>query len=111
MFKLVVGNTVSFPVKGSITGPEGQEMPFDFTIKARRDTSGVLDAALAERDRKTDAFMTERITGWTGVLGEGGEPVPFSPDALAQLFAFPGLANLCFTEYLQAVAARGKQKN
>lgn len=62
----------------------------------------------AERDA---AFLGAVIDGWRDVETHAGAPVPYGPEALAQLLdAYPAAGGEIFNAYLAALT-RGREKN
>ena len=108
-FKLVVTDTVTVPVEGSIANAEGVFLPFSFDLICDRLPTDQLDAAVAE---KTLPDMMKRVTkGWNRVVGEDNAPVSFSPEGLAQAFSVIGVEGIALASYLKMCGAKGKEKN
>jgi len=109
MFKLVISPTVLFEVKGKLRDDKGADVAFDFQLEATRDAAEVLEHAITQEGQQNSRdYMAARVTGWRKVADDAGQPLPFSPEGLAQLFTIPGMASLCFTAYLGAVGAQGR---
>jgi hypothetical protein len=110
-FKLIVSDTVTVPVEGRLPDDTGRAVPFTFSLVAKRLPASGLRQAIDANDATVPEFLTGLVQGWSGVLGDDGKEVPFSPAGLAALFDIVGMAQLCFQAYLQACGARGKEKN
>jgi hypothetical protein len=113
-FKLVVSNTVEVPVKFTVNDG-GKTASFQFAVLANRLPADAFKALADDRSERTVAeFLAEQITGWRGqrlVVDDNGQPVEFSPDALAVMLSLVGLAGLVFEAYVLACGAQGKAKN
>jgi hypothetical protein len=107
--KIVVSDTVKFETKGFITDAEGVKQAFAFHLVATRLPQEELHTRLQRGSSETTTeFMLSVVKGWSGVLDETGVQVPFSTQALQQLFRLPGLASLCFEQYTAEAGARAK---
>lgn len=108
MFKLNISDTFTWPVEVLIPvdGGKFDKQTFDAVFKRR--TKDEL-AELQGRDGMTDdLFVREVLTGWAGIT-DGGEDVPFSDTALAQVLAVPGVSGAIVTAYYSAVAGLKKK--
>ena len=108
--KLAIQDVVNVPVR-AVFNDGGQTRRFDFTLQCTRMATDPLAEAIRSEDKKTTEIMAEVTTGWSGqrlVLGDDGEPAPFSKEALGVMLSAPGLANLAFNAYLKEVGAREK---
>ncbi len=106
--KITVSDRVTFAVKGTLTDDAGAAQGFDFLLTARRLSSDQLQAELQNTERKVPEFMAGVVEGWKKVLDDDGAEVPFSQQALAQLFQIPGLSSLAFSRYLSESGAKEK---
>jgi len=112
MFKLIVSDTVVAPVKGSMTDANGRKVDFSFSLVARRMPADELNAMHRDGDSKTvNQVLTENVTGWRDVVAEDGTPAEFSQAALGQMLNILGMSATCYTAYLEACGAKGKEKN
>ncbi|MBL8351198.1 MAG: hypothetical protein JNL87_12910 [Burkholderiaceae bacterium] len=110
-FKLVVSDTVTVPVKGSLPNAAGVAAPFAFSLQARRLQADALRDLAQDNERTVAEFLASVVFDWSAVLGEDDKPAPFSEAGLAQLLNIVGMAGLAFTAYVEACGARGKEKN
>ena len=86
--------TVAVPADG---GPQAVEIQIRYRLLTRSELRA-LAGAIAEAQGDTDALLgtldarlAERITGWEGIAGEDGQPLPFTADTLAALLDQPYL--------------------
>jgi hypothetical protein len=63
-----------------------------------------------ESDISDISIADEVLAGWTGVVDDEGEEVPFSTTSKAQLLNIPGLAGSIIEAYFESVAGK-KLKN
>lgn len=110
-FRLVVSDTITVPVAGRLPDAAGKMQPFSFSLKARRLPASELKAAVDTSEVTVPEFLGGLVHGWNGVLDEEGRELPFSQEALGQLFEIVGMAGLAFGAYIEACGARGKEKN
>jgi hypothetical protein len=108
--KIVVSDTVGFKVKGAINDAAGVAQPFDFGLTCSRLDADQIQAKLApgSDDRTISDFMGELITGWSGVRDPDNKEVPYSIEALRELFKIPGVAGLTLRTYIAEVGAKEK---
>lgn len=107
-FKLVVSNKVRFAVKGFLPDEAGVPKPFNFTLEANRLSATELQTLATERNLTIAEVMATKVVGWQGVDGPDGEPVPYSPEGLAQLLDVVGMSSLAFDAYTVACGAKAK---
>lgn len=109
MFKIVPNPSFTAVVKLSTPGSEAPgAITFTFRHKRRRELAAWVQTAVA---RPSDAeFLGEVIEAWAGVVGDAGEPVPYSHQALEQLLdAYPSAGVEIYRAYLaQLQDARAK---
>lgn len=110
-FKLVVSDTVTVSVQGKLPDAGGKLQAFSYSLTARRMPQSELSATLKLQDVSFSEWLAERITGWSGVLDQDGNEVPFTPPNLAVLLDVVGMSSLITTAYLESCGARGQQKN
>lgn len=107
--KIVISDTIKFNVKGTIKNASGVDDAFTFGLTCKR-----LDAEQIQARLQTDTesslvdFFADLVDDWHGVRGEDDKALPYSPDALRQLFKIPGIAGLTFRTYLAEVGAKEK---
>lgn len=104
--KIVLSALVKFPVKGELNDEKGAKVPVHFTLTCERHPA----------DKWKDIFGDEKLsTGfakitkdWSDVQDAEGKPVPYSADALDQLFQIPGLAQLAYVAYATESGVKAK---
>lgn len=114
MFKLVISDTVKFQVKLHVNDA-GVKKDFHFWLEGKRLDVDHLKADLDENgEMKVMDFHAkvcrDNLTGWSDqrlVVGENGQPAPFSAEALDCLLSLTGAAGLIHTAYMEAVVASG----
>ncbi|HYC00346.1 MAG TPA: hypothetical protein VEC57_14510 [Candidatus Limnocylindrales bacterium] len=116
-FKVVVSPTLRFRVEGTTTLENGEREDFDFWLVAERlatssDTRALEESVAAiekagSRTPITDTLVP-KMRAWAGPVGEAGEDVPFSPEALRNVLNMPGIAALAFNAYVAACGAKAK---
>ena len=84
-FKLVISDTVVVAVKGQLPTASGSLQQFNFSVVCKRLNAEELRDALAQNDRTVNDFVQSVATGWSGVLDESDQPLPFNDAALASL--------------------------
>lgn len=106
---IVVGNKLTFEVKGEFRDADGQMKPADFTLVARRMKGQQLTELLSQKDGPSIVDqLCELVEDWKGVKGEEGW-VDFSPVRLRELLdGYPGLPAIAWNRYLQEVAVKAK---
>lgn len=110
VFKLVVSDDVTIRVSGSLPDERGTPQRFDFSLLAKRLDTAELRETLSSEDLIED-WLQPRVHGWSQVLDEQGQSLPFSPEHLRQLLRIVGMPALIYAAYVQASGARGKEKN
>lgn len=107
--KIVVSDSLKFPVKGTIKDKDGSDQPFSFSLICKRlDTDEIGDRLKPENEASVPDFLVDVAEGWEGVRDEDDKPMPYSADALRQLCRIPGVAALAFRTYLAEVGAKEK---
>lgn len=107
--KITVDNLVGFKVKGTINDAAGIAQPFDFGLTCKRLSADDITAKLrSDSDASITDFMSDVVTGWTGVKDDADKALAYSPDALRQLFQIPGVGGVAFRTYLAEVGAKEK---
>ena len=109
--RLVVSNTVTVRIKGSMTNEHGTPEPFDFSLICDRMDSDELREVAGDSDTLLVDVMAQRCKGWTHVLDEQRAPLPFSEELLRQLLKPVGMAGLAFQAYVKACGVKGQEKN
>ena len=108
--KIILSDKVGVRVQGTITNEAGAKEPFDFKLICRRlDVDTAKQATTTSDEERSFAdFFVEYTEDWSGVLDADGKKVPYSPEALAQLFKIPGIGLLAYTSYFGEIAAKAK---
>lgn len=108
--KIVVSDTVGIKVKGAINDAAGVPQPFDFGLTCTRLDADQIQAKLAPGgdDRSIADFMVDLVSGWSGVRDADNKEIPYTEDALRQLFKIPGVAGLTLRTYITEVGAKEK---
>lgn len=108
-FTLQISPRVQFRVAGTLRDAEGVDQAFDFTLTCKRLDTAAYNAAIRGKtdDEKVDA-MASWIEDWGGVNAPGGQPADCTPEAVRQLLAVPGMAQLVFSTYAWEASARAK---
>lgn len=104
---LVIDDVVKFNVKGTFTDRNGKDQAFSFTLECDRVDTDTIEDHLAQGGKFLD-FFTQHTRTWSGVLSADKSVVPFSADAIKQLFALPGVPLLTWRRYLEEIAAKSK---
>ena len=110
-YKLAIADVLGVKVEGSITDDAGVQKPFSFVLQCHRLAHDVMKATVMDKQESIVDFFAKHARGWTGqrlVLDEEGAPAPFTPEALAVLFGIAGMANTCWTAYLNQVVVSAK---
>lgn len=109
MFKLVPDPVFQAVVQLTVPGsPKPAPVTFNFRHKGRRELNAWLHAATGKPHAEV---MAEVIDAWAGVQRPDGSPVPYTPEALAQVLdAYPASGDEIFQAYLDALL-QGRQKN
>lgn len=110
MYTLVIDDVVEFPVKFTLKSGKVSK-PFAMTLTARRMAQDEIRQMLSDKERDIADFLQDVLTGWADqrlVLGEDGQPAPFSPEALAVLLNVAGVAAVCFGAYFKECGAKEK---
>lgn len=107
--KIIVADKLKFNVKGTIKNGAGVDEPFTFSLTCDRLDADAIQAALSAGDDAPIAdFFVPITTDWHGVKDADDKPLPYSPEALHQLFKIPGVARIAFRTYLSEVGAKEK---
>lgn len=104
MFKIVANPTFTATVRLSIPG---SDVPGAVQITFRHKGTRALHAWLASAaKRETDTeFLGEIIENWQGVADVDGQPLAYTPDALAQLLdAYPAAGKEIIQAYNRQLA-------
>ena len=104
---IVISKIVTFDIKGSFKTADGKDEKFDFSLTCDRLEQEQINAATKTEDKIVD-FFVEHTKGWTRVEDEKKAPVPFSADALRQLFKIPGLQGVAWMSYLSESGVKAK---
>lgn len=118
MYKLIVSDTVEFPVKLSVNDA-GVKKDFSLRLAAKRLTQDEVSSTFADSpDLSTADFLRRHVSGWREqrlVVDEGGQAAPFSVEAFEVLLSLFGAAAVIFSAYMEALAQAagvgGRAKN
>lgn len=109
--RIAIANKLKFKVKGTFTDDAGKDLPFDFTLTARRlDTDQIAEKTALGSDATNSVreFVKDVVEDWSGVNDATGQPLPFTTDGLDDLLRLPGVALLVFRAYLENNGAKEK---
>jgi hypothetical protein len=110
-YKFSVAPVVRVPVKFS-AADGAKSVPFSFTLICKRLEQSEVSERVSTDAQTVREFMSDVVTGWEGqtlVLEEAtGQPAAFSPEALAAMFEFPGVAFTAYQSYLKHFGAKEK---
>lgn len=93
MFNLALSETYSWPVDLRVAMDGGKWESRKFDLRFRRLSQSRLDQVFEEADAqalRVDALLREIIVGWSGIVDEAGDALPFSQAALDALLDLPG---------------------
>jgi len=122
MYKLVISDTVEFPVKLSINDA-GITKEFPIRFEAKRVDVDTLRSTIDDHpaDKLVDLQLRicrDNLTGWKDqrlVIDDNNQPAPFSADALECVLGITGAAAVIHTAYINAIVASsgtaGRAKN
>lgn len=122
MYKLVISDTVQFPVKLTVNDA-GVTKEFPMRLDGRRIDVDDLRHSIEEHgDMKLMDFHAkvcrENLTGWSQqrlVVDAEDNPAPFGPEALECLLKLPGAVSVIHGAYMDAIVASngtaGRAKN
>jgi len=122
MFKLIISDTVKFPVKLSVNDA-GVKKEFSFQLEGQRLDMDALKAQLDENgEMKLSDFHAkvcrDHLTGWSDqrlVVDADGQPAAFSLEALECLMGLPGAVGVLHGAYMDAIVVAsgtgGRAKN
>lgn len=112
MFKLNPAPSYLWPVTVELPAETGgiyEKHTFDGMFK--RLPQERLDAIFGKTSDDNDTtVISEVLVGWEGVVGDDGQPVPFSPSNLRQLLQVQGVRAAIVAAWLQSLVG-AKQKN
>ncbi len=108
--KIVLSDKVGVRVQGTTTSEAGVKEPFDFKLICRRlDVDTFKQATSGFDDNRSFAeFFAEYAEDWSGVMDDDNSKIPYSQEALNQLFKIPGLGLLSLNAYFSEIAAKAK---
>lgn len=101
-------NKLAVKVKGTLPDEDGKQIDFDFILHCKRLTQKQIDAVMKDKKGEVTGFVTSVAEGWSLVLDEAGNAVPFSNEQLAAQLDNPGLPVLIMHSYLEQVSATAK---
>lgn len=111
MFRLVVSDRVTVPVKGQIADEKGMAQAFSFSLSCKRMSKADLKdrlESLTSGQLDGDDFLREVIEGWSGVQDADGKEIPYSAKALEDLLNVAGISAVAFGAYVEANSAKAK---
>lgn len=104
-FKLVIGDVISVPVKGTINAAAGP-LRFDFSLQMKRLNKEAYAEVFGEGSTtKVREFLLENTVDWRGqrlVHDERDQPAGFSREALECLLGIVGMEWHCTEAYTRA---------
>lgn len=101
-------NKLAVKVKGTLPDEDGKQIDFDFTLNCKRLTQEQIDGVLRDKKGNVTGFVINVAEGWSQVLDEAGNAVPFSAEQLTAQLDNPGLSALIMQAYLEQVSAAAK---
>lgn len=105
--KIVLSSLVKFRVKGELNDEKGNKQTVDFSLTCERHAADQWPSIFKEGEKLSVGFAS--ITkDWGDVQDEEGKPVPYSADALDQLFRIPGVAQLSYVAYVTESGVKAK---
>ena len=105
--KIVVSDTVSFKVQGSINDAAGIAQPFSFTLKCSRLNTEDLQSKI-KSDGDVIDFLNDVIEDWSGVKDADDKPLPYTEASLRALCTLPGISMIAYRTYLTECGAKEK---
>ncbi len=114
MYKLTISDTVKFKVKLTVNDA-GVSKEFPFWLEAKRLDVDHIKADLDQHgEMKLMDFHAkvcrDNITGWQDqrlVVGDDGQPAPFSAEALECMLGLTGAVGIIHAAYMDAIVASG----
>jgi hypothetical protein len=107
--KIIVSDTVSFKVKGSINDEKGIPQPFHFNLTCvRLNSDQVQEKLKSETEASFTDFMVDVIEDWSGVRDADDNVLSYNESNLRQLLRISGLARLTFQAYFAESGAKEK---
>lgn len=104
-FKLVVSDTMTVPVKGSLASEKGRT-PFAFKLTMKRLPREEYAKVFApDADMTVRQLLEQVTTGWAEqrlVLDDNDAPAAFSAEAFAFLLEVVGMEQAVFKAYVEA---------
>lgn len=105
--KIVLSKLVKFPVKGEINDENGNKQAVHFTLTCERHPAEAWKGIFVEGEKLSVGFA--KITkDWSDVQDADGKPLPYSAEALDQLFSIPGVAQLTYVAYATESGVKAK---
>jgi len=101
-------NKLAVKVKGTLPDEDGKQIDFDFILNCKRLTQKEIDAVMKDKKGEVTGFVTSVAEGWSLVLDDTGNAVPFSNEQLAAQLDNAGLPVLIMHSYLEQVSATAK---
>lgn len=109
MYTLSIEDTVEVPVKFTLKVGRVNKI-FSFTLTATRQPQEVIEAWIADNERKVKDILADVVSGWSGqtLVIDGDKPAEFNPESFAAMLNVPGVAMRLYTAYLKDCAAKEK---
>lgn len=107
---LKVGQSESFlyPVKVTILDESGVEVPYEFKARFRR----LSREKMAEVQNKKDLeLMRDNLLGWSGVVDESENPLPFTDENKELVFNLWPVLPAMAKAFVEAHSPEGRAKN
>jgi len=107
---LKVGQSESFlyPVKVTILDESGAEVPYEFKASFRR----LSREKMAEVQNKKDLeLMRDNLLGWSGVVDESENPLPFTDENKELVFNLWPVLPAMAKAFVEAHSPEGRAKN
>ncbi|MGF1727212.1 hypothetical protein [Photobacterium nomapromontoriensis] len=109
MFKLVSERKVkAWPVKITVPMDGGKVQTCDITLDFKLVGSDEFRQMSQQGDSK---LFNEVVTGWSGIAGEDGEPLPFTPDNLTAACQNQHFTAGALQGYMKAMSGVASTKN
>jgi hypothetical protein len=109
MFKLTTDPRVHWPVRVRVPVDGGGHRVDTFTVEFRiigRDRLNELHA----QDTTREAMLREVVVGWSELVNDKGEPLPFLSSTLGLILDVPYVASALLEAYAEALSG-GARKN
>ncbi|MDW5417746.1 hypothetical protein R6242_14340 [Iodobacter sp. CM08] len=104
MFKISAVNTFWREITFTECVLANEEKEFSFKFEFKRLSAEELEqrTGVDSKELMKD-FLSDVVTGWDGIAGEDGEPLPFTADNFKALLQVSGVGQLAFRTYVREV--------